>query len=129
MDCALEAPDEAMLVRANEGLIREALTNLVDNAVQYATPRSLVTVRLARIGDQIVLEVEDAGPGMSDDEIANAGMRFRRGAAGSGRSGSGLGLAIASAAAKASDGTLALRRRKDRSGLVVAISLPAATDS
>lgn len=129
MDCDLEAPEQPMLVRANEGLLREALTNLIDNAINYAAPRSLITVRLSRVGEQIVLEVQDAGPGMSDDEIAHAGTRFRRGAAGRARSGSGLGLAIASTAAKASNGTLTLRRRKDRSGLVVAITMPALTDS
>jgi two-component system sensor histidine kinase TctE len=129
MDCALDAPEEPMLVRANGSLIREALTNLVDNAVNYATPRSLITVRLTRTGTQIVLEVEDSGPGMSDDEMAQAGTRFRRGSVGRVRSGSGLGLAIASTAAKASNGTMTLRRRKDRSGLVVAIALPAHTDS
>lgn len=129
MDCALEAPEQQMLVRANEAMIREALTNLLDNAVNYGASRSLITVRLAQVGDRTVLEVEDAGPGMSDDEIAQAGTRFRRGAAGRARSGSGLGLAIAATAAKAGNGTLTLRRRADRSGLIVTLSLPAHTDS
>lgn len=129
MDCALEAPEQPLLVRANEATIREALANLIDNAVNYGAPRSLITVRLSQVGKQVVLEVEDAGPGMSDDEIAHAGTRFRRGAAGRARSGSGLGLAIAATAAKASNGTLTLRRRADRSGLVVTLSLPVHADS
>lgn len=129
MDCALEAPEQKMLVRANEAIIREALTNLLDNAINYGAPRSLITIRIAPVTDRIVLDIEDEGPGMSDDEIAHAGIRFRRGAAGRARSGSGLGLAIASTAAKASNGALTIRRRTDRSGLVVTLSLPAHTDS
>ena len=129
MDCALEAPEQKMLVRANEAIIREALTNLLDNAINYGAPRSLITIRIASVTDRIVLDIEDEGPGMSDDEIAHAGIRFRRGAAGRARSGSGLGLAIASTAAKASNGALTIRRRTDRSGLVVTLSLPAHTDS
>lgn len=127
--CAFEAPDHAMLVRANDGLIREALTNILDNAINYASANSLITVRLTQQGDQVVLEVEDDGPGMSPDEIAHAGIRFRRGAAGRSREGSGLGLAIAFTAAKVSNGTLSLRRREDRSGLAVTLALPADTDS
>ena len=129
MDCALEAPEQKMLVRANEAIIREALTNLLDNAINYGAPRSLIKIRIAPVKDLIVLDIEDEGPGMSDDEIAHAGIRFRRGAAGRARSGSGLGLAIASTAAKASNGALTIRRRTDRSGLVVTLSLPAHTDS
>lgn len=129
MDCAFEAPDHPMLVRANDGLIREALTNILDNAINYASANSLITVRLTQQDDEVVLEVEDEGPGMSPDEIAHAGIRFRRGAAGRSREGSGLGLAIAFTAAKVSSGTLSLRRRSDRSGLVVTLTLPADTDS
>lgn len=129
MDCALEAPEHPMLVRANEALIREALTNIIDNAISYGSARALIIVRLTQTDDHVVLEVEDEGPGMSDDEIAHAGIRFRRGAAGRFRSGSGLGLAIASTAAKASNGTLSLRRRDGRSGLVVTLRLPVITDS
>ena len=129
MDCALEAPDVPVLVQGNEGLLREALTNLIDNAVKYAAPHSTVTVRIEQADGQGVLEVEDEGPGMSDAEIGLAGVRFRRGAAGRKRSGSGLGLAIASTAARACNGTLTLRRRRDRSGLVAALTLPALADS
>lgn len=42
MDCIFEPPHVAVLVRANEGLLREALTNVVDNAIGYAPRKSLI---------------------------------------------------------------------------------------
>ena len=81
-------------VQAVEWLLREALSNLVDNAIRYTARGSEVTVKVHAEGGHAWLVVEDNGPGMSAEDIARASVRFRRGAAGKNKSGAGLGLAI-----------------------------------
>nr|WP_249406564.1 sensor histidine kinase [Rhizobium sp. CFBP 13726] len=124
MDCVFEPPDATVVVRANEGLLQEALVNVIDNAIAYAPPGSLISIRLQIENDRALTEIMDEGPGMADDEIAHAGSRFRRGSTKRSVDGSGLGLAIALTVARASGGSMEVRNRPDRSGLVVSISLP-----
>lgn len=86
-------------VRGNEFLLREALANLVHNALEYTPAGGHVTVRTAtrRAGDgaRAVLEVEDDGPGIPPEQRAQVVQRFYR-APGTAGTGSGLGLAIVS---------------------------------
>jgi two-component system, OmpR family, sensor histidine kinase TctE len=124
MECVFEPADPDIMVRANEGLLREAFTNIVDNAVAYAPEATLIAVAIIRKDDMAVIEVKDEGPGMTQNEIAHAGTRFRRGYRNSG--GSGLGLAIALTVARANGGTMTVRNRDDGSGLIVSLVLPIA---
>ena len=83
-------------IEANELLIREALTNLIDNALQYAGACSQVTVRVgAQMNStppQALLQVSDTGPGLSPADRERVFERFVR-ASDMGQ-GCGLGLAI-----------------------------------
>lgn len=124
MDCVFEPPEHDVLVRANEGLLQEALVNIIDNAIAYAPRKSVISIRLFVEGKQAVIEVMDEGPGMTEEEISHAGSRFRRGSTKRSGDGSGLGLAIALTVARASGGMMEVRNRSDRSGLVVRIVLP-----
>ena len=76
-------------------LLREMLANLLDNAINYAGPGARVTIRtrtstVAPIC--AILEVEDNGPGIPEEDRERAFERFQRGNAGG--TGSGLGLSI-----------------------------------
>ena len=76
-------------------LLREMLANLLDNAINYAGHGARVTIRtrtstVAPIC--AILEVEDNGPGIPDEDRERAFERFQRGNAGG--TGSGLGLSI-----------------------------------
>lgn len=82
----------AVWVEANEFLMREALSNLLDNAVHYAGAGSQVTVRVAQSAAQALLEVSDTGPGIAPQDQARVFERFVR-ATDEGQ-GCGLGLAI-----------------------------------
>ncbi|MFI5447121.1 ATP-binding protein [Polaromonas sp. UC242_47] len=75
-------------------LLRELLGNLVDNAVKYTPPGGTVTIRCGRLGDQVLLEVEDNGPGIPADALPRVLERFYR-VPGTAGEGNGLGLAIA----------------------------------
>jgi len=74
-------------------LLREALSNLVHNALEYSNRGGRVTVRTGRANGHAFLEVEDDGPGIAQEERARVLERFYR-VPGTPGTGSGLGLAI-----------------------------------
>jgi signal transduction histidine kinase len=48
----------------DSGALKQILLNLLDNAVKYGPPGQIVTVRVVRGGDEVVLSVDDQGPGI-----------------------------------------------------------------
>ncbi|WP_424917647.1 sensor histidine kinase [Achromobacter spanius] len=117
LDIGLEAAQRPLAVNGTEWLLREAVTNLVDNAIRYASPAGEVTVTIQAKGNEARLVVEDDGPGMSAEDIARACVRFRRGAAGKNTSGAGLGLAIVGTIAEILGAKLVLENRAPLAGL------------
>lgn len=118
-DFGLDIPDEAVTVSGVGWLIHQALSNMVGNAIKYSPPRARITVSVFRHADAAVLQVEDNGPGMSPEDMALAGHRFRRGAAGKAQHGSGLGLAIVQMIAELNEATMHLERGQEDSGLLI----------
>jgi len=85
--------DERQLVQGQPLLLREALTNLIDNALHYAGDGATVTVRVSAAPDGWVnLAVEDNGPGVAPVYFPDLFSRFWRGSDKAG--GCGLGLSI-----------------------------------
>ncbi|WP_051593701.1 sensor histidine kinase [Achromobacter sp. DH1f] len=117
MDIGLEADPGPAIVPGAEWLLREAVGNLVDNAIRYTSPGGTITVLVRREPGQLRLSVEDSGPGMSAEDVARAGIRFRRGAAGKNKPGAGLGLAIVGTIAEALGARLVLENRAPLPGL------------
>ena len=91
IDLGFEGLD-SMSIAADKLLLREALSNLIDNALRYAGRGASVTLRATTRGGHSVLEVEDNGPGLSTDNLAHVFERFWRASDLPG--GCGLGLAI-----------------------------------
>jgi two-component system sensor histidine kinase TctE len=120
---ALDQAAEAVAVTGNPLLLREALVNLVDNAMRYAGKGSEVTVRARLEGDRAIVEVEDNGPGIPTAEHDRVFERFVRGV--NDGSGCGLGLAIVKEIVQQHGGQVALFNVFPR-GLRVRVSLPAA---
>ncbi len=91
---------EGVIARADPTRLRQALDNLVDNALRYGAG----PVRLdARAEDgHVELHVRDEGPGFPPEFLARAFDRFARGGRGPG---TGLGLAIVAAVAAAHGGS------------------------
>jgi two-component system, OmpR family, sensor histidine kinase BaeS len=77
--------------------IEQVLRNLVSNALQYSPAGAQVMVKLAHQGNTVRVEVNDTGPGIPADALAQIFERFWRGDKSRSRmlGGSGLGLAIA----------------------------------
>ncbi|QCB46980.1 sensor histidine kinase [Hydrogenophaga sp. PAMC20947] len=72
--------------------LREAMANLIDNALRYTPTGSTITLRVDATPSGASLAVEDNGPGLSQDDLAHVFQRFWRGSQLPG--GCGLGLAI-----------------------------------
>jgi len=109
---------EPATVVGQEWLLREMLSNLVDNAVKYTAAGGSVTVRCRRDGMNAVLEVEDDGPGIALEERARVLERFYR-VRGTGGEGNGLGLAIAEEIARSHGSRLQLEAGAGGRGLRV----------
>jgi len=92
IDLGFEAPPEPVQIVGNPTMLRELLSNLIDNALRYTPAGGSVTVRV-RAGEQGCLEVEDTGPGIPPQERERVFERFYR-ILGNSAEGSGLGLAI-----------------------------------
>ena len=124
IDLGLEVePGLDATVLGNADLLSSMLRNLVDNALRYSPDGAWVTVRLARRGGDLLLRVEDSGPGIPSELRARVLHRFFR-ASGSATSGSGLGLSIVAAIVESHHGSLALSERAEGAGLIVDVSLP-----
>jgi two-component system OmpR family sensor kinase len=111
-------------VKGHAEPLRILLTNLVDNALKYTPAGGTVDVTVRRERGQLLLAVEDSGPGIAEADRARVLDRFYR-VPGLQATGSGLGLAIASAIAQLHGATLELDRSPRLGGLRIALRLPA----
>lgn len=110
--------------RAQPDLLREAVRNLIENAVKY-TSAGQVTVSVGRDGDQVVFDCVDTGRGMSEAECADATSRFYRGDdAGQMADGSGLGLALVKRIVEEHEGQLTIDSAPGQ-GTRVTVKVPA----
>ena len=128
VSCHVEAP-EGMLAAVDADRIRQAVDNLLDNALRFA-PRGSVIVLAARAdGPDLGIEVRDDGPGFPPGFLPHAFERFRRPDTGRSRDdgGTGLGLAIVRAIAVAHGGT-ASAASKPGGGALVHVHLPEVID-
>jgi two-component system, OmpR family, sensor kinase len=108
--------------------IRQAVDNLVDNALRFAPGGSVIVLAARADGTDLGIEVRDDGPGFPADFLPHAFERFRRPDSGRSRDdgGAGLGLAIVRAIVAAHGGVATAANRPGR-GAVVRLRLPGAT--
>jgi signal transduction histidine kinase len=105
------------------GLLKRAIVNLVENGLHYG---DRVVLTLVDAADEVVIRVEDDGPGIPDAQLARVLEPFVRLDAARARDtiGLGLGLTIVASAVAEHGGTLTLRNRPE-GGLRAEIRLPA----
>lgn len=121
IDLGLEAVQ--VTVPGYEWLLRELLTNLVDNAIKYTPRGGSVTIRCGPSGHGAFLEVEDDGPGVPGKEVPRLFERFYR-VPGTQGEGNGLGLAIAEEIARVHRSQLRPASGAGGRGLKISLVLP-----
>jgi two-component system, OmpR family, sensor histidine kinase TctE len=115
---SLELPPVPVTIEGDAISLKEAVKNVVDNAIRHGAPTQL-TLRVRRKSQTVDIEVEDDGPGIPPELWPQVTERFGAPSPG----GSGLGLSIAADVLAAHGGRLTFRHA-DGNGFTVIMSLP-----
>jgi heavy metal sensor kinase len=110
------------VVSADRLVLRQALINLVDNAIKFTPTSGHVRIRIDQTPQDALVEVIDSGPGISNDARERIFDRFYRANDANG-SGTGLGLSLAKGAVEALGGHLTLTAT-GATGTAFRISIP-----
>jgi len=125
IDLGFDSPLESAMIEGDAFLLREMLNNLLDNAIRYTQSGGQVTVRIVPDAANIMLSVEDNGPGIPESERERVFERFYR-VLGTGVDGCGLGLAIVREIAQRHGGEVTLGQGASGRGTLVRITFPPA---
>ena len=120
--------DAAVTVWADRLILRQALINLIDNAVKYSPPGGKIRVYVHAAGGNAIAEVRDNGPGIPPEHAKKIFERFYRidKARSRAEGGAGLGLSIAQWAVSAHGGKVELMQDTEP-GCAFVIHLPLET--
>jgi signal transduction histidine kinase len=120
--------DDQVAARANRQLLRQALLNIVHNAIRYSPHETRIQVRMCRAEGEAMIEVVDEGPGIDAAHRAKIFDRFYRADFGRTREdgGYGLGLAIARTSIERQGGCIEVDG-KTTHGSIFRIRLPLQT--
>jgi two-component system sensor histidine kinase KdpD len=122
VDVAL--PEDLPLLDVDAAQIERVLVNLLENALKFSPPGSPVHVSAAARPREVVVRVEDEGPGVPWAELDRVFEPFRQAGAASPRKGTGLGLAIVRGFAEANGGRVHAEARVG-GGTAFVLALPA----
>jgi len=107
---SVEIPDEIILVQVDGVLIRQVIINILNNAINYSPEGSIIIVSLYYKGNQVIFEVKDNGPGISEEEFPHIFERYysRNINKGTKRKGMGLGLSLCKSIVEAHNGKISI---------------------
>jgi len=103
--------------------IRQAVSNLLDNALKYTPPDRPVLIAARSDGGRIVIDIEDSGRGIPPEDVPRIFERFYRASNKDSDGGFGVGLHLAKAIVEAHHGSLSVRSRPGK-GSVFTVTLP-----
>lgn len=91
----------------------EALANVLDNAVKYSENGTTITIRVQPLATNVLIEVEDEGMGILEDELHKIFHRFYRGSQAKNevKEGAGVGLYLARSILEQQGGTIIAKKR------------------
>jgi two-component system sensor histidine kinase KdpD len=115
-------PKDLPLVPLDDVLIEQVLINLLENAVKYTPPGTLIEIGASAGDGAVTVEVADRGPGLPPGDVERAFEKFYRGAPEVAR-GAGLGLAICRAIVGAHGGRIWAENRRE-GGVAFRFTLP-----
>ena len=113
----------SLIVRADRDRLRQALANLVDNAIKYTPRDGHVDVSASRDADAIAIRVADTGPGISEQDLPRIFDRLYRGDQSRATRGLGLGLSLVRAYVEAQGGSVIVESKPNQ-GSTFTIRLP-----
>ena len=112
---------DSLVVPGIADRLGQVVRNLIANAVSFSPPRGVVRLGLAREGSEVVLRIEDQGPGLPEHDLEAVFERFYtlRPSGEAFGSHSGLGLSISRQIVEAHGGTLSAENMLQGSGRVI----------
>lgn len=116
-----DIPDEQTIAVRDVNLLRLALRNVIENAVQHSPEHASVRIETHNDGSDLIINVVDQGKGIARHEQPAATQRFERGSTAV-EGGSGLGLAIVDMAMRKLGGSLAFQSESSR--FIVGLAVP-----
>lgn len=126
--------EPGVTLRGNRELIGQALTNLLDNAIKYASEKSsdpVIRVSLSSVAGGVRIAVADHGPGVPENRRGDVVKRFVRLDESRSKPGTGLGLSLVEAVCSLHGGTLELAatdpQKPEAPGLTVIMLIPGAS--
>jgi signal transduction histidine kinase len=124
----VDAP-EYVAVSGDPDRLREAIDNLVSNAIKYSPIGGRIRMSVGRNGDDTVIRVSDNGPGLSPEDMGRLFGRFQRLSAKptAGESSTGLGLSIVKRIVELHGGQITAESLGPGSGTTFTIALPSET--
>lgn len=124
LSLTVEGPDDLGTIEVDERRIRQALANLVSNAIKFTQPGGKIVIRGVIEGDEAVLSVSDTGVGIMPDDQERVFREFERAPIGEGRGGgAGLGLALVKRFVELHGGRVAIESQPGQ-GTTVTCRLP-----
>jgi two-component system sensor histidine kinase KdpD len=121
-ELALEVPDDLPPVPLDYIEIDEVLSNLIENAVKYTPPGTLIELSVREKAAEVVISVADRGPGIPDAAMIHLFEPFYR-VPGTLVRGNGLGLAVARGLVEAHGGRIWAENREN-GGMTITLTLP-----
>lgn len=114
-------------VHADENKLNEITNNLINNAIKFSAVNKNITVTLKEKNKQVILEVQDEGPGLTEDDKRNLFKRFTRLSATptAGENSTGLGLSIVKVFVEAQNGMVWAESEGKDKGSKFVVALPA----
>ena len=122
---AIEVSEELPLIRADQGLLEQALINILRNVPLHAAGATDISISAVKEENECVIEISDNGQGLPPDDLAKVFGKFYR-SRGARSGGTGLGLSIARGIVTAHGGTIACSNRAG-GGAQFTIRLPLGT--
>jgi signal transduction histidine kinase len=124
IDITASVPDSLPPVLGDEGILAEALVNLIGNAIKYTHAGGKVALSAALEADRVVVAVADTGIGISKEDLPFVFEAFYRGKVGAGaEAGCGLGLALTRRIIETHDGAISVESEPGK-GTTFVVSLP-----
>ena len=124
LELKVEVPDGLGTMEGDEKRLKQALFNLVSNAIKYTPAGGRILLAARREADHILLCVSDTGIGIPMDDQVRVFERFERGTGVKGSGGAGLGLSLVKSFIELHGGTVSIDSDSERGGSVIRCRLP-----